>query len=160
MIRKSCYAPDRRRRACLALLAAAFLSGTGCAQVADPASGASADRPVALQLTNGGATALRCSIVFGHWVYTELGILAPGETRDIAVTQAARDGALYIVRYDGQRQMMIENLTCGTTENWRDSLGQLDLSPARSSRVGQIAAQCAAPGGTGRVNCRITAMKP
>jgi hypothetical protein len=150
----------RRQSKWLILLMAASLSGAGCAEKSGGETGGSADRPVALELTNSGAEALQCSIVFGHWVYRELDILAPGETRDIAVTQAARDGALYIERYDGARQMMIENLTCDRTVNRHDSRGLLDLSPARSTRIDLIAAQCAAPEGAGRVICRIAAMSP
>ena len=154
------HRPGGRRSTWLALLMAASLSGAGCAQKSDRQMGGSADRPVALELTNSGAEALQCSIVFGHWVYRELGILTPSETRDIAVTQAARDGALYIERYDGARQMMIENLTCDRTVDRHDSRGLLDLSPARSTRIRRIAAQCAASDGAGRVTCRIAAMSP
>src|SRR6185369_1799974 len=109
----------------------AALALAACAQTPENAT----DRAVTLRLTNGGAETLRCSIVFGHWVYRELGAFAPGQTREVAMMQAAKDGALYVDRYDGERQMMIENLFCGRPANWHDSVGQVDLASVRSTRI-------------------------
>lgn len=128
------------------------LTIAACAQ----SPGINADRDVVLHLANSGGEPLRCSIVFGHWVYRELGVLAPGDVRDIAMNQAAKDGALYINRYDGKRQMMIENLFCGRPENWRETVGQVDLASIRSARVTRIAAHCAASPAPGRVACEVT----
>lgn len=132
------------------------LASTACAQA--PQQGG--DHDVTLKLINNGSEPLRCSIVFGHWVYRELGVLPPGQGRDIIMLQATKDGALYIPRFDGERQMMIENLICGRLDNWRDSLGQFDLAPVRSTRVTEIAAQCAAPEGPGRVICEASEIMP
>ena len=120
------------------------------------APGKGMDRDVTLRLTNSGAEPLRCSIVFGHWVYRELGTLAPGQTHNIAMIQAAKDGALYVNRFDGERQMMIENLICGRMENWRDSRGQIDLASVRSTQVTGVVAQCAAPKDYGKIICNVT----
>lgn len=138
-------------------LVCAALAIAGCAQTSGQGAPAkSADQAVTLHLTNGGAETLRCSIVFGHWVYRELGVFAAGQTRDVSMMQAAKDGALYVNRYDNERQMMIENLLCGRPDNWHDSVGQVDLAVVRSTRVTRFSAQCAAPDGPGRVACKIS----
>lgn len=119
---------------------AAVLAGVAaCAQ----APSGNPDHGVALRLTNAGSEPMRCSIAFGHWVYRDLGVLIPGATQEVAVIQAARDGALYINRSDGARKMMIENVFCGRTDGTTDGRGQIDLAVARSRRVVAIEAQCA-----------------
>jgi len=71
------------------------------------------------------------------------------------MTQAAADGALYILRSDGERKMMIETIQCAQSGNWMQSFGQVDFAPVRSRRVRAIEASCAAPAGEGRVACRL-----
>jgi hypothetical protein len=140
-------------------LVCAALAIAGCAQTpSGRAPDKGADQAVTLRLANVGAETLRCSIVFGHWVYRELGLFAPGQARDVAMMQAAKDGALYVNRYDNQRQMMIENLLCGRPDNWHDSVEQVDLAAVRSTRVTRFSAQCAAPDGPGRVACKISGL--
>ena len=134
------------------LMLGLLLGAAACAQTPDK----SGDHEVALRLINGGAESLRCSIVFGHWVYRDLGEWLPGQVRDIAMIQSAKNGALYINRFDGERQMMIENLVCGRMENWHGSQGQVDLAPVRSTRVTAVAARCAAAQSAGRVICEVT----
>src|SRR5687767_14192943 len=71
------------------------------------------DRDVAMSLTNEGAEPLRCRPMFGHWVDRDLGELMPGASIALEMKQSSKNGALYITRADGQRQMMIETLHCG-----------------------------------------------
>lgn len=113
------------------------------------------DEPVSLSLTNAGSSPLRCRLMFGHWVDRDLGELAPGAVTDLAMMQAAADGALYVMRADGQRQMMIETIQCALSGRWMESFGQVDFAPIRSLRARAIEASCAAPTGGGRVACRL-----
>lgn len=117
------------------------------------------DRPVTLALSNAGNEPLRCRLMFGHWVDRDLGPLAPGAATEIAMTQAARDGALYVLRADGQRQMMIETIRCAQSGDWMRNFGQVDFAPIRSRRAEAIEASCAAPVGDGRTTCRLDEIK-
>jgi hypothetical protein len=113
------------------------------------------DRPVTLALSNRGSEPLHCRLIFGHWVERDLGTLAPGAATDIDMTQAARDGALYVMRADGQRKMMIETIQCAQSGDWMRNFGQVDFAPIRSRRAEAIEASCAAPVGGGRTTCRL-----
>ena len=113
------------------------------------------DRPVTLSLVNTGTEPLRCRLMFGHWVDRDLGTLAPGASTALSMTQAASDGALYVVRADGERKMMIETIQCAHSGDWMEHFGQVDFAPIRSKRVQAIEASCAAPVGGGRTTCRL-----
>ena len=121
--------------------------------LASCATDTATDRPVTLHLTNTGTELLQCRLMFGHWVDRDLGRLAHGEGVDIAVTQQTRDGALFVLRDDGARRMMIETINCGRGGDWMGTFGQVDLAPARAARPRAIDANCAAPIGPGRVVC-------
>jgi hypothetical protein len=112
------------------------------------------DRPVTLALANAGQEPLRCRLMFGHWVDRDLGAIAPGAATKLAMTQAASDGALYILRADGERKMMIETIQCAPSGDWMQTFGQVDFAPIRSRRAQAIEASCAAPAGGGRTTCR------
>lgn len=131
------------------MLCAALLGS--CAQ--DPAS--PQDQAVTLSLTNRGGEPLRCRLMFGHWVDKDLGDLAPGASAELNWMQAAKDGALYVMRAVGQRRMMIETIQCARPGRWMETFGQVDLSPIRSRRARAIEASCAAPAGEKRVACRL-----
>jgi hypothetical protein len=133
----------------LALLGFALICG-GVARADQPAAD---DRALHLGLANTGAVPLHCRLMFGHWVEQDLGSLAPGSAIDLAISQAGKDGALYILRADGQRRMMIETIICGRDGDWMASYGQVDFAPARSARPARIAASCAMPATGGRVAC-------
>ena len=124
---------------------------SSCAQ--QPA--ATNDQPVALSLSNAGTEPVRCRMMFGHWVDRDLGELAPGAEMSIAMTQSAVDGALYVIRSDGQRRMMIETIQCAQPGRWTQSVGQVDLAPIRTRRVHSVEANCAAPTGGGRIACTL-----
>jgi hypothetical protein len=113
------------------------------------------DRPVTLSLANAGDEPLHCRLIFGHWVERDLGTLAPGAATEVAMTQAARDGALYVLRADGARKMMIETIQCAQSGDWMRNFGQVDFAPIRSRRALAIEASCAAPADGGRVACRL-----
>jgi hypothetical protein len=113
------------------------------------------DRPVTLALANAGSEPLRCRLMFGHWVDRDLGTLAPGATAELSMTQAAGDGALYVLRADGERKMMIETIQCAPSGDWMATFGQVDFAPIRSRRAQAIEASCAAPAAGGRTICRL-----
>lgn len=117
-------------------------------------------RSVTLHLANTGAEPLQCRLMFGHWVDRDLGRLAPGEGVEIAVAQQDADGALFVLRDDGARRMMIETINCGRDGDWMATFGQVDLAPARTARPAGIDAACAAPGGAGRVICPAIKLTP
>ena len=143
--------------AMIAAILAAGCADSGTAADADPAD---ADPMVHVHLTNAGATPLRCRIMFGHWVNRDLGILAPGAETRFDMQQSPKDGALYIMRDDGQRRMMIENLFCARDGGPQATEGQVDLAPARSGRPREIVAACAMPANGGRVECPPAILKP
>jgi len=118
------------------------------------------DRPVTLSLTNAGSLPLSCRLQFGHWVDRDLGTLAPGAATDIVMMQATEDGALYVMRADGERQMMIETIQCARPGDWFGSFGQVDLGPVRKRPTGTVEASCAAPAGDARVACRLDRLAP
>ncbi len=113
------------------------------------------DRTVTLALANAGQQPLRCRLMFGHWVDRDLGEIAPGAATELAMTQAARDGALYILRADGARKMMVETIQCAQAGDWMRNFGQVDFAPIRSRRAQAIEASCAAPAGGGRTSCLL-----
>jgi len=113
------------------------------------------DRPVTLALANAGHEPLRCRLMFGHWVDRDLGALAPGAATELTMTQAASDGALYVMRADGERKMMIETVQCAPSGDWMATFGQVDFAPIRSRRAQAIEASCGAPAAGGRTNCRL-----
>jgi hypothetical protein len=130
-----------------------------CAALLSSCASDRQDQPVTLALTNAGTEALRCRLMFGHWVDRDLGELAPGAATTLAMTQAATDGALYMMRADGERKMMIETIQCAQSGDWIQNFGQVDFAPIRSRRVRAIEASCAAPAGGGRTVCRLDRME-
>jgi hypothetical protein len=110
------------------------------------------DAPVRLSITNDGTQPFRCLIVFGHWVTMDVGLMKAGEMQTIPMMRGSPKGALYIPRFDG-RQMMIENVICGTEAAWSDSLEQVLLMPIRDGTGSAYRTKCQ----TGR---RITCSAP
>lgn len=119
----------------------------------------SGDPTVAVNLHNDGTKPMQCRIQFGHWVARDLGVLAPKAVTRFQIQQQPKDGALYVMRDDGQRRMMIENIFCNASDDLQATVGQVDLAPARAARVQEIDAGCALPE-TGHVQCRPVALKP
>lgn len=145
----------RRRHATVRRSAGLLLSmilAAGCSEFPGSSS-TGRDHAVVMRLTNTGAAALQCRLLFGHWVERDLGALQRNETIEISLMQARGDGAFYVVRADGQRFMMIENIVCGRSGDWMASFGQIDFAPLRSSRPRSVAAICASPLDRGRILC-------
>jgi hypothetical protein len=100
-----------------------------------------ADSTVTLSIKNDDAQSLRCTVVFAHWVTTDIGPIASGETATVAMTHGPQLGALHIARFDG-RPMMIENIICGADKDWSDSVDQLALDPVRDGAISAYQIAC------------------
>jgi hypothetical protein len=98
---------------------------------------------VALSIKNDDARSLRCMVVFAHWVTTDFGPIAAGETATVAMARGPQAGALHIARFDG-RPMMIENIVCGTEQDWTGSFDQLPLLQIRSGDTSAYHIACRA----------------
>ena len=136
----------------LPFLGAALLAA-GCAlRVTD-----AANHEVLIRISNARAEPLQCRMMFGHWVDRDLGVatIGSGTETEISVTvqQQPEDGALYIMRDDGQRRMMVENIFCAREGDWQATVGQMDLSVVRAARPKQVWVSCALPETGGPVVC-------
>ena len=120
--------------AAVALIAAALLS---CAARAD----APDEDAVTLSIANESPEPLRCTILFAHFVVTDVGTILPSADLSIAIFRQDGDGALWIPRADGRR-MMIETIDCGSTSRWAQTRGQISLLPARAGRDARYSAHC------------------
>lgn len=112
----------------------------GCASHSWPNAGAGDER-VILAIANEGAEALRCTILFGHWVEQGAGTIAPGGTLEIAMRRQHADGALYVPRADG-RKMMMENVICGPLSGWWERRADVSLLTLRADAARRFAASC------------------
>ena len=98
---------------------------------------------VTLSIKNGDTSSLRCSVIFAHWVTSDVGPIAPGQAATVAMTRGPQPGALHIARFDG-RPMMIENIICGAEQNWDDSFDQLPLMSVRDDAGSAYQMECRA----------------
>lgn len=123
---------------CAAALLA--LAVAGCTTHPWPSAGA-ADVTVTLAVANDGDEALRCTILFGHWVEQGAGTIALGGLLEVAFRRQGSDGALYVPRYDGRR-MMVENLVCGPLQQWWERRADIPLLPLRAGAASRFHASC------------------
>ena len=135
----------------LSLFAASLLA-TGCAGAPE-----ASDPEVLIRISNARAEPLQCRMMFGHWVDRDLGLatIGGGTSNGISVKvqQQAKDGALYILRDDGARRMMVENIFCAQKDHWQVTVGQVDLAAVRTARPKEVWISCALPETGGRVVC-------
>jgi hypothetical protein len=139
----------RRATIVAGLLAMTGLLTWGSGEAA-PAGGP--DHAVTLRIGNDGAQALRCVVLFGHWVSLDLGVIGAGDSHALAMMRDPGDGSLYVARNDG-REMMIENVVCGADHAWAETLGQIPLLPVRSSSAQELRTSC-------RIDDRVTCTPP
>lgn len=114
---------------------------------------ASVDRKMHILIGNAGSEPLQCRMMFGHWVERDLGILDAGGRMSVDVLQQKNDGALFVMRDDGERRMMIENIFCARKGDWQASVGQIDLAMVRVGRPAAVSVSCRVPEDGGRVVC-------
>lgn len=105
-----------------------------------PASAAD-DLQTVLTIHNDSSEALKCVILFGHWVTQDIAEIAPKQAGPVNLMRSARDGALYVPRFDG-RHMMVERIACGRPGSWWESLGDIQLLPLREKALPASATSC------------------
>jgi hypothetical protein len=93
-----------------------------------------ADAPVTHRILNRGTGPIHCMINFGHWVTRDLGVIEKNGSKTVAFHRQPSDGALYILRDDGQRLMMIENIFCSAPDDSATSRGQVPLLAIQSGQ--------------------------
>ena len=98
---------------------------------------------VTLSIKNDDPQSLRCTVVFAHWVTVNVDPIASGGTATVAMTRGPQPGALHIARFDG-RPMMIENIVCGTEQDWGASFDQLPLMRVRDGVTSTYQIACRA----------------
>jgi len=106
--------------------------------------------PVALTLANGGDAALRCQVIYAHWVTGELPVLAPG---GVARLQAQRDPAtreIFVPREGDGRRLMVEEILCGADADWSATLTHIDLEAVKRGAAAAFDLTCDL---AGRVAC-------
>ncbi|HVJ42501.1 MAG TPA: hypothetical protein VM639_13440 [Dongiaceae bacterium] len=114
------------------LMAALCLAVTvGLCLVADAARAAD-DLKTTLVIRNDSGEPLKCMILFGHWVTLDIADIPAGGKGQVEIMRAAKDGALYVPRFDG-RHMMVERIACGRVAAWWESLGDIPLLGLRAS---------------------------
>lgn len=129
-------------RLCLRTIAMAALVLSACAQPAPNPP----DPTVHLTIVNLGREPIQCRVMFGHWVDRDLGIVGNGDDSIVVeLQQQPADGALYVMRDDGQRRMMVENIFCARKNDWQASVGQIELSGVRMARATDWRAGCLLP---------------
>jgi hypothetical protein len=115
------------------------------------------DPVVKIRISNARAEPLQCRLMFGHWVDRDLGVATIGGGTStgisVEVRQQPEDGALYVMRDDGQRRMMVENIFCARENDWQATVGQVDLAAIRTARPREVWVSCALPETGGRVVC-------
>jgi hypothetical protein len=147
--RAACADARMRAAAIVGLLALSALLGAGRGE---PARAGAPGDAVTLRIANDGTEALRCVVLFGHWVTLDLGIIDAGASHALAMMRDAGDGSLYVLREDG-RSMMIENVVCGADAAWAETLGQISLLPVRDVREREFRTSC-------RINERLNCTLP
>ena len=118
---------------------------------------ASSDPEVLIRISNARAEPLQCRMMFGHWTDRDLGLATIGGGTEtgisVKVQQQPKDGALYVMRSDGARRMMVENIFCARPDDWQATVGQIDLAVVRTGRPKEVWISCALPESGGRVTC-------
>lgn len=125
------------------VLAACVLVSALSADFGDVVAGGteSEDELVELRIRNDADVALRCVTLLAHFVSLPAVDIAPGETFSASYSRRRSDGSLYVLRDDG-REMMIENLLCGSSEEWDQTRGDVPLLDLRTSADNQVALTC------------------
>ena len=101
---------------------------------------------VALEIRNAGVGApLRCTILLAHFVTLEAGQAAPGETLRLSLVRSGGDGVL-LFRGDGGKQMAVENILCGVSEDWSRTRSDVPLLDLRDPGRGALQVACSLAG--------------
>jgi hypothetical protein len=98
--------------------------------------------PVALTLANTAGEALRCQVIYAHWVTGELPPLAPGGA---ATLQARRDPTtreVFVPRDGDGRRLMVEEILCGADADWSATLTHIDLEAVKRGEAAAFDLTC------------------
>jgi hypothetical protein len=74
-------------------------------------------------------------------VTIDVPVIPAGQATDVTMLRAAKDGALYMPRFDGRR-MMIERIACGRVDQWWESLGDIPLLALHETAEAQMETLC------------------
>ncbi len=99
------------------------------------------DALVELRIHNGSDVALRCVTLLAHFISLPAVVIAADDTLSASYFRRRSDGSLYVLRDDG-REMMIENLLCGSSENWDQTRGDVPLLDVRTSTAERMVLSC------------------
>ena len=109
---------------------------------------------VVLEIRNAGVgSPLRCTIVLAHFVTLEAGEAAPGEALRLSLIRNGGDGVLLLRGEDG-KQMAVENILCGVSEDWSRPRSDVPLLDLRDPARGALEVACSL---AGRLRCRVSA---
>lgn len=128
---------NRQNRLRSLIVLSAFL----CLAIAARPAFAATDLKTVLSIRNDSGEPLKCVILYGHWITTDIAEIAPGSVQHVDIMRAAKDGALYIPRFDGRR-MMIERIACGRVDSWWESSGDIPLLPLREAAEASSETRC------------------
>jgi hypothetical protein len=127
----------RRFVALVALICAALFAIAGLSSVQAQAE----DQKTRLVIHNDGGEALKCVILFGHWVTLDIAEVAPAKAVTVEIMRQAKDGGLYVPRFDG-RHMMVERIACGRASQMWESSGDIPLLGLRATLVPASESHC------------------
>lgn len=106
-----------------------------------PQSAQADDQKTRLVIHNDGGEALKCVILFGHWVTLDIAEVAPAKSVTVEIMRQAKDGGLYVPRFDG-RHMMVERIACGRASQMWESSGDIPLLGLRATLVPASESHC------------------
>ncbi|MHA1600324.1 MAG: hypothetical protein ACTSW2_05820 [Alphaproteobacteria bacterium] len=99
--------------------------------------------PVSLRIENGSENAgLRCQLVLAHFMTRDLAPAAPGRVIEIDLLRNLATGALWFAGAEG-RLVPVENVLCGTGDDWAASRNDINLTPLRDGSTPHLQIICA-----------------
>lgn len=99
------------------------------------------DQKTRLVIHNDGGEAMKCVILFGHWVTLDIAEVAPAKAVKVEIMRQAKDGGLYVPRFDG-RHMMVERIACGRANRMWETSGDVPLLGLRATVVPSSESHC------------------
>lgn len=103
---------------------------------------AAPSRDVVLTIANADTEALRCLVIFGHWVTAEMPVMAPGAEASVTVVRDNADRSLLIRREGDGRAMMVEHIVCDRDAAWGRAFRRLGLDAVRRGDGTGYATRC------------------
>src|SRR5690606_37123262 len=98
---------------------------------------------VALDIDNRTDRPLRCVVVLAHFITRDIGPIPSDGMASLELWRDNRDGSLGFGRHKGEL-MMVENILCGRTDHWQETVTDLPLSAIRAGRADWFLTTCRA----------------